>query len=202
MVLLRAELADYVVAINREWAETGMPMMRPMFLAWPLDPACQGRDVEDQFMFGPNWLAAPITTYQTYSRSVYLPLLDANHTWVYFFNLSEVGQGGSRITMPAPVTEFPLFFRRALGPPPPAPCTPGTWGSALDGFLAAGDDVLPAGPYTLDDAKALCAKTSGCVGLTFEAASAAPVGTIPNVYFKSQADESDAAGWFSYVYCR
>ena len=29
-----------------------MPMMRPMFLQWPDDKGCQGKDVEDQFMFG------------------------------------------------------------------------------------------------------------------------------------------------------
>lgn len=81
LVLLRAELADYTLSINREWVETGFPMMRPMFLAFPLDAACQGADVEDQFMYGGDWLVAPIVTYQTYSRSVYLPLLPENYTW-------------------------------------------------------------------------------------------------------------------------
>jgi alpha-glucosidase (family GH31 glycosyl hydrolase) len=81
MIGLRNELQDYTLEINSEWVETGMPMMRPMFLAWPNDPNCQGTDVEDQFMYGPTWLVAPITTYQTYNRTVYLPLLDENHTW-------------------------------------------------------------------------------------------------------------------------
>jgi alpha-D-xyloside xylohydrolase len=81
MVMLREQLVQYTLGINAEWVATGMPLMRPMFLQWPLDAACQGQDVEDQFMYGPDWLVAPITSYQTYNRTVYLPLLDANHTW-------------------------------------------------------------------------------------------------------------------------
>jgi alpha-glucosidase (family GH31 glycosyl hydrolase) len=78
---LRENLREYVSQINLETVNTGMPMMRPMFLAWPNDPNCQGPDVEDQYMFGPNWLVAPVYVYQATSRSVYLPALDANHTW-------------------------------------------------------------------------------------------------------------------------
>ena len=201
MVLLRAQIADYVVAINHEWVETGFPMMRPMFLAFPLDPLCQGPDVEDQYMFGPEWLVAPITSYQTYSRSVYLPLLPVYMTYVYFFNESEVGRGGYRTTVAAPLGEFPLFSIRAATPPPPPPCTPGSWGPALDGFLASGNDVLPAGAFSLAAAQARCAAAKGCAGITFQAANATPPGTIAEVFFKSELDFSDAAGWFSYAFC-
>ena len=31
----------YVAEINTEAAETGMPMLRPMFLQWPDDKGCQ-----------------------------------------------------------------------------------------------------------------------------------------------------------------
>ena len=70
-------------------------------------------------MFGPDWLVAPVTTYLATSRSVYLPLLPANQTWVYYFNLSAVGQGGARVDVATPITEFPLFVIRELPPPPP-----------------------------------------------------------------------------------
>jgi hypothetical protein len=201
MVLLRDQIADYVVAINREWVETGFPMMRPMFLQFPHDPLCQGADVEDQFFFGDKWLVAPITSYQTYSRSVYFPLLPANMTYVYFFNATEIGRGGYRTTLDAPLPEFPLFEVRPATPPPPPPCTPRTWAPAQDGYLSAGDDVIPASNHTLADAQAVCAATKGCVGITFEAASASPPGVIANVYFKSSYNEQDAAGWFSFAYC-
>ena len=46
----RENLRQYVAEINDVAAATGMPMMRPMFLQWPDDKGCQGKDVEDQFM--------------------------------------------------------------------------------------------------------------------------------------------------------
>jgi alpha-D-xyloside xylohydrolase len=198
MMMLREQLRNYVVDINAEYCTTGMPMMRPMFLQWPNDPLAQGSDVEDQFMFGAKWLVAPITSFQQYNRTVYLPLLDANHTWVYFFNQSAVGQGGARVFMDAPITEFPLFYIQNA---PPVPCTPGTWLPVFDGFLAAGGDVLPAGAYTLAAAQQLCTQTAGCQGITFQADSPSPTGTIPNVYFKNNSDASSATGWYTYTLC-
>lgn len=53
---LRENLRSYVTDINAETAATGMPMIRPMFLQFPNDSVCQTRAVEDQFMFGPDWL--------------------------------------------------------------------------------------------------------------------------------------------------
>lgn len=72
-------------------------------------------------MFGPDWLVAPVYTYQAASRSVYLPALDANHTWIYYFNQTDYGQGGARVTLATPIDEFPLFFIRPLPPPTPLP---------------------------------------------------------------------------------
>lgn len=117
---LREELREYVSQINAQAAATGFPMLRPMFLQFPLDPGCADPGVEDQFMFGPDWLVAPVTTYQATSRTVYLPLLNASsETWVYYYNFTEVGPGGGRFTVPTPIGEFPLFFRRPLPPPTP-----------------------------------------------------------------------------------
>lgn len=60
-------------------------------------------------------LVAPVYTYQAASRSVYLPSLtaangNANATWVYWFNQTSYGTGGSRVTLNTPITEFPLFY--------------------------------------------------------------------------------------------
>lgn len=59
---------------------------------------------------GPCRLVAPVTEYQSTQRSVYLPsLAGTNLTWTYWFNQTDLGQGGSRITVATPLTEFPLF---------------------------------------------------------------------------------------------
>ena len=72
----------------------------------PLPPPCPG----------PSWLVAPVTTYQAPSRPVYLPRLDANHTWVYYFNASSVGHGGAWYNVSTPLAEFPLFFVQPVPP--------------------------------------------------------------------------------------
>lgn len=85
--------------------------------------------------------------------------------------------------------------------PPAPPCTPGSWAAPLPGYIGAGGDVAPAAPHTLVDAQALCARTAGCLGLTFAANESAPAGIIPNVFFKDSADETEASGWWTYELC-
>jgi alpha-D-xyloside xylohydrolase len=111
---LRENLRQYVSDLNVEATKTGMPMMRPMFLQWPDDADCQGADVEDQFMFGPTWLAAPVTTYKATSRSVYLPKLAVGKEWIYWYNMTSVGSGGARIEQTTPIDEFPLYYIRDI----------------------------------------------------------------------------------------
>lgn len=136
---LREELREYVSQINAEAAGTGMPMLRPMFLQFPLDPGCATDEVEDQFMFGPTWLVAPVTVYQATSRSVYLPPLNAStQEWIYYYNYSSVGAGGGRFDVPTPIGEFPLFFIRPITPPAPPPTAPATFLYSAD----RGDTVL------------------------------------------------------------
>jgi len=78
--------------------------------------------VRAQFMFGPDWLVAPVLEYGASNRSVYLPALPANETWVYWWNQTVVpSTTGQRVVMATPVDEFPLFFRRPVPAPPPAP---------------------------------------------------------------------------------
>ena len=94
-----------------------------------------------------------------------------------------------------------LYSTLLVAPQCPAGTAPGAFGPALPGFLAAGDDLLPPGAFSLADAKARCAATTGCAGITFHANSSDPQGVIPTVYFKSAFEESDAAGWWSFPLC-
>ncbi len=45
---LREDLRSYVHKINNATAETGLPMVRPMFMAFEEDPVCQTAAVEGQ----------------------------------------------------------------------------------------------------------------------------------------------------------
>jgi hypothetical protein len=69
------------------------------------------------------------------SRSIYLPPLPANKTWVYYFNYSEVGSAGGHFEMETPITEFPLFFIRPVMPPAPGK-------SATNYYSASRNDMV------------------------------------------------------------
>jgi hypothetical protein len=114
---LREQLRNYAAEINAKTASEGLPMSRPMFLDFPNDPNCSTADVEDQFMFGPTWLVAPVVVSGASSRSVYLPQLAPNEVWVYYFNDTVVPYSGVRVTVATPIDEFPLFYRKEIAPP-------------------------------------------------------------------------------------
>ena len=45
--------------------------------------------------------------------SRYLPKLPAGSDWIYWYNMSSVGSGGSRVSWSSPsIVEFPLFYIR------------------------------------------------------------------------------------------
>jgi alpha-D-xyloside xylohydrolase len=114
---LRVSLRDYTLGINRVAVRTGLPMVRPMILAFPGDSGCEGEGVSDQWMYGPDFLVGPVLTLGATSRSVYLPTL-ANATWVYYWNGTDAGSGGGRVSVnTSAIGDFPLFVRTPTPPP-------------------------------------------------------------------------------------
>ncbi|HZQ71039.1 MAG TPA: glycoside hydrolase family 31 protein [Terriglobales bacterium] len=53
----RYRLFPYIYTSMEETSRTGVPLMRPMFLEFPYDPALE--TVDREFLFGPNILVAP-----------------------------------------------------------------------------------------------------------------------------------------------
>lgn len=58
--LLKHRLMPYLYAAADTAHRTGVPMMRPMVLEFPEDPAC--RTLDRQYMLGPDLLVAPVFT--------------------------------------------------------------------------------------------------------------------------------------------
>ncbi len=56
--LLKHRLMPYLYGVAAEARTTGVPMMRPMVLEFPDDPAC--RTLDRQYMLGPDLLVAPV----------------------------------------------------------------------------------------------------------------------------------------------
>lgn len=102
---LRERLRPYIRRLMKEAHERGTPPMRPLFYDFPEDAGSW--EVEDQYMFGPDLLVAPILYHGARSREVYLP---AGAVWTDAYT-GEAYAGGETITVAAPLERIPLFLR-------------------------------------------------------------------------------------------
>ncbi|WP_313343965.1 TIM-barrel domain-containing protein [Stenotrophomonas sp.] len=102
---LRYTLLPYIYTLAADtWHHDGS-IMRGMAMDFPADPAV--RDINDQYLFGPSLLVAPVTTFGATSRKVYLP---AGTTWLDYYTGQRL-QGGQTIDAAAPLQRMPLYVR-------------------------------------------------------------------------------------------
>jgi alpha-glucosidase (family GH31 glycosyl hydrolase) len=117
---LRTQLYPYIAAAAREYGRTGLPIMRHLALVFPRDAAAAARD--DEFMFGPDLLAAPVTSPGAKTKGVYLPPGRWIDLWRVLRYARKDGslsltkrmkllRGGREIRLAASLTELPLLAR-------------------------------------------------------------------------------------------
>jgi alpha-glucosidase (family GH31 glycosyl hydrolase) len=116
---LRTQLYPYLAAAARSYGRSGLPIMRHLALVYPGDPAAASRD--DELMFGPDLLAAPVVEPGARTRSLYLPAGRWVDLWraVRFssgdgslaLGRAALVRGGRSFTVPAPLEELPLMAR-------------------------------------------------------------------------------------------
>jgi alpha-glucosidase (family GH31 glycosyl hydrolase) len=99
------------VALSEEAASTGLPMLRPLALAFPNDSNTTKVFAEAAFMFGDKFLVQPITSFGSRKATIYLPRLSTGQ-WVGFFDKAIVSKGGENVTLAVPLNELPLFVRQ------------------------------------------------------------------------------------------
>ena len=114
---LHTQLYPYLQAAAEEYYATGRPIMQHHVLTHPADPAATGRD--DQYMFGPSILVAPVYIEGAADRELYLP----EGTWVEWWRSVAYGEEGGTFTLGeavlhdgmqevsvgAPIREIPMF---------------------------------------------------------------------------------------------
>jgi alpha-D-xyloside xylohydrolase len=105
VMLMRERLRPYLHQQLDKAASEGLPAMRPLFVDFPGDE--RAWTVEDQLMFGPDVLAAPVTEAGARSRRVYLPV---GARWTHAWS-GRVHEGGSLIEQDAPLREIPVYLR-------------------------------------------------------------------------------------------
>ena len=101
-IRLRESMKDYIAGLMKEASENGSPVIRTMFYEFPEDEKCW--ECEDQYMFGPDYLVAPVFEYGARERKLYLPA----GKWENIFT-KEVLDGGREVTVAAPVDQIPAF---------------------------------------------------------------------------------------------
>jgi alpha-glucosidase (family GH31 glycosyl hydrolase) len=99
---LRYRMMPYIYTCAREAYDTGMPLMRPMWLAYGADKWYSG--VEDQYMLGPSLLVAPVYTKAAVARKVALP----KGVWYGLLD-GKTYRGGAHVVIPAPIDAMPVL---------------------------------------------------------------------------------------------
>jgi len=105
LLFMRERLHPYIMAQMKEAHTKGTPPMRPLFYDFPDDS--KAWDIEDEFMFGPDILVAPVLYEGMRSRKVYLP---SGSKW-RDVNSSRIHNGGELVDYNAPLDVIPVFLR-------------------------------------------------------------------------------------------
>lgn len=104
---LRTKLKPYITLLMQAAHEKGTPVIRPFFFDFPSDQ--QAWTIEDQYMFGPDILVAPVLYSQKEktTRQVYLPV---NSDWINPYT-GEKLSGGQTITVKPNLAQLPVFIK-------------------------------------------------------------------------------------------
>ncbi len=104
-IRFRETMRPYVRDLMAQAHELGRPVIRPMFYEFPQDKTCW--ELQDQYLFGPDLLVAPIVYEDTYERRVYLP---RGVSWTLICDGS-VYEGGQSVKVAADISQIPVFLR-------------------------------------------------------------------------------------------
>ena len=99
---IRLAMKPYIQQLYEEAHENGSPLLRAMFYEFPDDEKCW--NVYDQYMFGPEYLVAPILSLNTFERSVYLPQGRWQDT-----RDGQIYEGSQTIKASAPIDSIPVY---------------------------------------------------------------------------------------------
>jgi alpha-D-xyloside xylohydrolase len=110
-IRMRERLKPYITRLMRGAHEKGTPVIRPLFYDFPEDKAAW--KVDDQYMFGPDLLVAPVLYDKQRTRKVTLP---DGAVWRNAFT-GESFEGGCTVECDAPLDVIPLFLRNGVSLP-------------------------------------------------------------------------------------
>jgi alpha-glucosidase (family GH31 glycosyl hydrolase) len=101
---LRARLMPYLYSAVSEGHQTGLPIIRAMWLHYPSDRIASARG--DQYLWGRDMLVAPVVDKGAASRQLYLPAGSWHDFWT-----EERHEGGRELTRTVDLETLPLYVR-------------------------------------------------------------------------------------------
>ncbi len=101
---LRYQLMPYTYTLARAAFDTGMPLMRALWLHYPSDKLAVGQSQE--YLWGRNLLIAPVYEKGATSRTVYLPA----GTWYDWWD-NVRHNGGTTVTRKVDLATMPIYVR-------------------------------------------------------------------------------------------
>jgi alpha-glucosidase/alpha-D-xyloside xylohydrolase len=101
---LRYQMMPYIYSAVKESCDTGLPIIRALWLHYPGDAAAVARG--DEYLFGRDILVAPVVEKGATSRAVYLP-----HGAWYDFWTGEKIEGGREIIRKVDLETMPVYIR-------------------------------------------------------------------------------------------
>ena len=104
IIRLRYSLLPYNYTMAHETYASGIPLARPLVLAYPSDQNVVNES--NAYMWGDDFIVAPVVQSGQTTQSFYLPA----GKWIDYLT-DKVYYGGSLVTMPAPIDQVPLLVR-------------------------------------------------------------------------------------------
>lgn len=104
---IREQIRDYTRSLMEAAHQRGTPLIRPCFYDFSTDNQCW--KLEDQYMYGPKYLVAPIMNSGQTTRGLYLPPGE----WTPFEG-GEKLKGESFIEVDCPIQTMPVFVRSGI----------------------------------------------------------------------------------------
>jgi alpha-glucosidase/alpha-D-xyloside xylohydrolase len=207
---LRYQLMPYTYTLTREAYDTGMPLMRALWLHYPNDRQARGQSQE--YLWGRNLLIAPVYEKGATSRDVYLP---AGRWYDWWDNARH--DGGTTVTRKVDLATMPIYVRAGsiipfdpvrqyLAQPVTEPMTLRVYSGANGEFTLYEDDgnsqhyLQNKGTWTKlswdDGAKKLTIAAAPPAGVTNESTAGRefkvellPAGTVKTVPYNGQQAE-------------
>lgn len=106
-IFIRNQMRPYIKHTMAQAHEEGLPVMRPLFFAYPEDE--EGRKYEDTYLFGDDLLISPVYEAGITHKTVYLP---KGEVWVEAASGKEFA-GGQEVCAQAELSVIPVFVKKS-----------------------------------------------------------------------------------------